>query len=83
MTPSFTERARFQWATLPEAQFEAVYQIRAGLDDVAASGDWRHVHVVGDVTVGPTEVRVVENLDMFVLVEVNRLQVFALGQPGL
>lgn len=83
MTPSFTEHARQQWASLPEAQFEAVYQIRSGLDDVAASGDWRHVNVVGELVIDDVEIRVVENHRMIALIESRRLQVFALGQPDL
>ena len=83
MTPSFTERARNQWAMLPAAEFEAVYQVRAGLDDVSDSGDWRHLRVVSHAAVDGVEVRLVENQGVFVLIDGSRLEVFALGRPGL
>ena len=84
MIPSTSPLARQTWAKLEGSDFDAVDDLIALLEDADADGFWGHLETLTEFGSGGEPVRVVQTpTALLAMVASDRLEIFALGRPGL
>ncbi len=81
MTPSITRSARRAWADLATRDFDAITDLMDALIDASETGIWGHVDVLAEIDTGYYRARAIRTGTIVVLVESERLEIFAIGRP--